>query len=90
MIAQNTAAPVTRRMDVKLAELMPVSFSAMLQRIELLTNAIMARPVSAATPIIGIGLCDRFWVSVFVESVGLKGEQLESDPHFFVRVISAL
>ena len=45
MIAQNTAAPETRRMDVKLAELMPVSFSAMLQRIELLTNAIMARPV---------------------------------------------
>ena len=45
VIAQNTAAPETRRMDVKLAELKPVSFSAMLQRIELPRNAMMARPV---------------------------------------------
>ena len=51
---------------------MPVSFSAVRQRIELPANAIMDRPVRAVTLTIGIGFCDCCWVSVYVVYVGLK------------------
>ena len=83
MIAQSTAAPETGRMDVKLAPSMPVFFSAIRQRIELPANAIITRPVRAAIQTICMGLCSRYWVSVYVVKVRLNGEQLESDPILF-------
>ena len=44
-------------------------FSAMRQRIELTANAIIARPIKAATLTICIGLCNGYWVAVYASNV---------------------
>ena len=56
-------------MDVKRAASMPMSFSAIRQRIELPANAIKARPNRATTLTIGIGLCNGYWVAVYASNV---------------------
>ena len=62
-------------MDVKLAASIPVSFSAMQQRIALPANAIIAEEVRAVTLAIRMGVCRRFWTSFW--------KQLEIDTYCF-------